>query len=139
MAIRSFKDMKIELHDSASSYKDISQYITGISGVEVEQITEEITGAGQTNDVWGAVGVSMKSTVELSGPYNDTSTATLVGLTRDWNDASERRVRVTYDGVTGLDVKGVNCFLTTTRRNPVKGGFIEYVAVLRPTGAYSTA
>ncbi len=133
MGKESYVDLKIELDDSQGAAKDISKYVTSLNGWNVERLLEEVTGAGESTDRWGAIGFLQKSEVELTGPYDDTADG-LVAITKGWNDDSERTLTITFDGAEA-DSATVECLLNRIQRNPARGAFHTYVVTLRPTGS----
>jgi hypothetical protein len=132
MGKESYVNLKIELDDDGGVAQDISQYVTSINGWNVERLLEDITGAGEDTDKWGAIGFEQKNEVELTGPYNDASDG-LVALTKGWNDDSERTLTLTFDDAES-DSKTVEVLLSRIQRNPARGAFHTYIVSLRPTG-----
>ena len=135
MALRGFPELKIELDASGGSLVNISAFVTSIGGWTKEALTEELTAAGDTTDRWAAVGITQKSTIELSGPYDDAANS-LVALTKDAAAlGATRTLQLTFDGATAADVETVECIIMSVARNPQRGQFHGYAVVLRPTGA----
>ena len=74
MAVFGFPDLKIELDiSSGGALGDISAYVTEISGWSKEAILQEITAAGDSDDKWSKVGITRKSEIVLTGPYDNTT------------------------------------------------------------------
>ena len=114
--------------------QDISAYVTEINGWTKERIIEEVTGAGDAVDRHADIGFLQKSEVELTGPYDDTADK-LLDIAKNWNDGSERTLQLTFDGATAADVETVECLKVREDRKPTRGGFTQFVLVVRPTGA----
>jgi hypothetical protein len=138
MAVFGFPKLKIEL-DTASggSLGDMSAYVTEISGWSKEAVLEEITSAADSNDRWATVGITRKSEITLTGPYDDTS-AKLVHSTKDASDLGETRtLQLTFDVGTAADVETVEAIIMKVERNPSRDALHTYTVTLRPTGAVS--
>ncbi len=130
MAKYSYVDLTIELGDTAEH--DISKYVTSINGWNVENILEEVTGAGESTDRWAAIGFDQKNEVELTGPY-DTATNGLVDIIDGWADkTAAKKLKLTFGGTDDVQV---DVLLHRAQRNPARGQFHEFVVTLRPTGA----
>jgi len=132
MAKASYKDLTISL-DYATAAKDISAYVTSINGWSIERLIEEVTAAGDSDDKWASVGITQKSEVVLTGPYDDT-TYGLYDTAKDWTDGSEQTLTLAF--VSG-DSISVECLLSKLEINPSRGAFHAVVVTLRPTGAIS--
>lgn len=133
MTKAAYPNLTIELDDDADALQDISQYVTSINGWTKERLVEELTGAGESDDRWGAIGFLQKNEVELTGPYDDTANG-LVALVNAWTDDSERTLKFTW--LTGTS-ESVEVLLRSVAINPSRGAFHSYVVTLRPTGAIS--
>jgi hypothetical protein len=130
MAVHGYPNLIISLDGNV-----ISGYVTAISGWNVERITEEITGAGDSTDKWAALGFLMKNPVTLSGPFNDVTDG-LVDTVESWaDDGSEVALVLTFDGVTAAHVATVNVLKGTVNIAPSRGALTQYEVTLRPTGA----
>lgn len=138
MAVFGFPKLKIELDvSSGGSLGDMSAYVTEISGWSKEAVLEEITSAADANDRWAAVGITRKSEITLTGPYDDTS-AKLVHSTKDASDLGETRtLQLTFDVGTAADVETVEAIIMKVERNPSRDALHAYSVTLRPTGAVS--
>ena len=138
MATFGFPDLKIEVDTTeGGSLGDWSSYVTEISGWSKEAILEELTGAGDSDDRWGKVGIIRKGEVVLTGPYDNT-TDKLVHATKDASDLGETRtLQLTFDGATAADVETVECIIMKVERNPSRDALHAYSVTLRPTGAVS--
>ena len=136
MAVHGFPDLKIEVDTtSGGSLGDISAYVTEINGWTKEAILQEITAAGDADDKWSKVGITRKSEVVLTGPY-DTTTDKLVDITKVASDLGETRtLKLTFDGGTAADVQTVECIIMKVERNPQRDQLHSYSVTLKPTGA----
>lgn len=136
MAEFGFPDLKIELDDAAGgSLKDISDFVTEISGWSKESIVEEITAAGDAVDRWAAVGIVKKGEIVLTGPYVDTVDG-LVDITKVGSDLGQlRTLAMTFDGATAADVETVEVIIQKVDRNPSRDSLHNFSVTLRPTGA----
>ena len=133
MTLAGYPDLKIEIDDTVGgSLTDISQYVTGFGGYSVEQVLEELTGAGDSTDRHGKVGFEQKSEITLSGPYEDEANS-LVALTLD-KEGELRTLKLTFDAAAS-DTRQVECLIKSTGRTPTRGAFHGYEVVLVPTGA----
>ena len=133
MALFGYPDLIIELDDSGSTARNISDTVTAISGHSIDSVLEEITGASGTVDAWAAVGVTKKGEITLSGPYDNTANK-LVALTKG-AAGSTRTLKLTFDGATAADVLIVECIIKSIKRNPSRDALTQYEVVFQPTGA----
>ena len=133
-----FPDLKIELDDNAGgTLKDISSVVTEISDRSIEAILEEVTAAGDTVDVWAAVGITKKGEITLTGPYDNTADK-LVLITNQAGDVGQTRtLKLTYDGATAADVLIVEAIIKSTGHNASRDALHAYSVVFQPTGAIS--
>ena len=138
MAVFGFPDLKIEMDTtSGGSLGDISGYVTEISGWSKEAIVQERTAAGDSDDKWDKVGITRKSEIVLTGPYDNT-TDKLVDITKVASDLGETRtLQLTFDGATAADVETVECIIMKVERNAQRDQLHNYSVTLRPTGAVS--
>lgn len=136
MALFGFPDLKIELDIAVGgALGDISAYVTTIGGWSREALLEEITAAGDNDDRWASVGLLQKSTIPLTGPYNDAAGG-LVAITKG-GEGGQRTLQLTFDGATAADVEQCETLINKVERNPSKGTLHAYIVTLRPTGAIS--
>ena len=138
MAVFGFPDLKIELDvGTGGALGDISAYVTEIGGYSKEAVLQELTAAGDDDDRWGAVGITRKSEIVLTGPYDNTANK-LVAITKAAAALGGlRTLQLTFDGDTGADVETVECLIMKVERNPARDTLHNYVVTLRPTGAVS--
>ena len=138
MALFGFPDLKIELDDdSGGTLKDISAYVTEISGYSKEAIVEEITAAGDSDDRWGWTNLVKKGEVVLTGPYDNTVDK-LVDITKVASDLGQTRtLQLSFDAAVGADVETVEAIIMKVERNPSRDSLHAYSVTLRPTGAVS--
>lgn len=136
MGLFGFPDLKIELDDNTGgTLQDISAYVTEISGWSKEQIIQEITAAGDSDDRWANVGITRKGEIVLTGPYDDTANK-LVDITKVASDLGQTRtLQLTFDGATAADVETVEAIIMKVERNPSRDALHNYSVTLRPTGA----
>lgn len=136
MATFGFPDLIVELDvSSGGALGDISLFVTEISDRSIEAILEEITAAGDTVDRWAAVGITKKSEITLTGPYDNTADK-LVLITNQAGDVGETRtLQLTYDGATAADVLKVETIIKSTSHNASRDALHAYSVVLQPTGA----
>ncbi len=131
----SYVDLEIKLGDTSPPTDDISKYVTSINGWNVENVVEEVTGAGESTDRWAAIGFDQKSEVELTGPYDDDSDG-LVHIIKNWGDKTEtKNLKLAFSPTDSIEVE---VLLHRAQRNPARGQFHEFVVTLRPTGAITT-
>ena len=122
----------VSLDNSGGTPTDISAYVTEISGLEREVVTQDVTAAGDDDEVHAPVGLKRASEVTLKGPYDDGASSLngvaqgLVGLT-----ASSTLLITWKSGKTS----SFETFLVRYRRLPSKGSFTMVEVVLQPTGA----
>jgi len=133
MGIFGYPDLKIELDDSGSTARDISAYVTSMSGWEQEDQVEETTGADAAVDAHASVGLVKKSEVTLAGPYDDTANG-LVAITKG-AQGNTRTFKLTWDGATAADVQTVEAIIKKVSRNPARDALTQYEVILQPTGA----
>ena len=132
MPLSAYPDLKIELDTSGDVLTDISAYVTEINGYTVEQILEEITGAGDASDRWAKVGFEQKSEITLAGPMDDQANS-LFAITKN-GEGDTRTLKLTFDAAAA-DTRQVETIIRTADRNPSRGAFTKYMVTLRPTGA----
>ena len=136
MTLYGFPDLKIELDvSSGGALGDISAYVTSINGWTKEALLEELTGAGDDDDRWGAIGFTSKSEVVLEGPYDDTASK-FVAITKA-GLGETRTLQLTFDGATATDVETVETIIQKVERLPAVRALTKYRVTLRPTGAVS--
>lgn len=134
MATFGYKDLKIELDSAALTLQNISAFVTSINGWSQERLVEELTAAGDTTDRYGAIGFLKKNDVQLTGPYDNTVNG-LVDIAKNWQDDSQRTLKLTFDGATAADTRTVETLLSKWDRNPKRGALHEVILTLKPTGA----
>ena len=124
--------LAVSLDNSGGTPTDISAYVTEIGGLEREVVTQDVTAAGDDDEVHAPVGLKRAGQVTLRGPYNDDASSLngiaqgLVGL------ATSSTLLTTWkSGKTS----SVETFLVHYRRLPSKGSFTMVEVVLQPTGA----
>lgn len=135
MAFHGFPNLKIELDDEVPALKDISGSVTAINGQDLEQVIEEVSGAGDDDDEFTPVGFLTKGEIVLTGPYEDTADG-LVDCTLDqteWDVA--RTLQLTFDGAGAAHVDTVETYIKKRSINPERGKLHAYSVTLQPTGA----
>lgn len=126
-----YPNLTIEI-DNGGTLKDISAYVTSINGVDVAQLLEELTAAGDSYPRWGEVGLTQMSEIALAGPYDDAANGPdllKVGT-------GEKTFTATVGGGNSLSVEVIRkSFKWTFTRGEITG----YEAVLQPTGTITIA
>jgi hypothetical protein len=126
MANYGFPDLQIQI-DNGAALKDISAYVTAINGVDLEQVLEELTSAGDDFPRWAEVGFSQGSDITLSGPYDDVANGPdllKVGT-------GQKTLTVTIGGANSWSAEVIRkSFKWTMARGELTG----YEAVVTPTG-----
>jgi hypothetical protein len=131
MVRASFGDLVVELDNATPALMDISAYVTSFNGWTEERIIEEITGAGDGGDRWADINFIQKSEVELSGPM-DTTADSLYDIAKNWNDGSERTLKLTF--LSG-ETKTVECLKKRETPAPTRNALTPFTLVVQPTGA----
>lgn len=126
-----YPDLKIEI-DDGGTLQDISQYVTSINGVDVDQLLEELTAAGDSYPRWGEVGLTQLKEITLAGPYDDDANGPdLLKI-----GTGEKSFKVTVGSTNALTVEVLRkSFKWTMTRGEITG----YEAVLQPTGTITIA
>jgi hypothetical protein len=119
------KDLIIELTDASAVYQDISVHVRTVSGFDVENLTQEVHGFGQTwvTNLW--TGMSKVADITLEGFYDDTTGTPATLYAR----GALRSLRFTWGGgaTTTTDV-----ILAKFSRDPKLGELTHYKLTLKP-------
>lgn len=114
----------------------ITTFIEKINGIETDYLTDEITGFGQANPVFGAVGFTEMKAVTLEGPWNDAATAALGGTNANFALGTTGTLQVTYGNAHSTSS---SCIVTNLKRSPERKKETRFTATLLPTGAITEA
>ena len=135
MAIHGFPDFQISLDDEVPALNNISAYVTGFSGWDLEELLEEITAASDSGDRHAPVGLQTKAPVTVSGPYDEVANG-LVDVTAT-SKGSIRTLLISFDAAaTTIEVE---CYIKSTSTKPTRGALTIFEVVLQPTGAITLA
>jgi hypothetical protein len=125
MANYGSKDTIIELTDASAVYHDISAHVRTFNGIDVENLTQEVHGFGETwvKNLW--TGMSKVNDITFEGFYSDTTNTPAQLYAR----GALRSLRVTWGGgkTTTTDV-----IMSKFSRDPKLGELTHYKMVLKP-------
>jgi hypothetical protein len=118
-------DTIIELTDASAVYHDISVHVRTFNGIDVENLTQEVHGFGQSwvTNLW--TGMSKVNDITFEGFYNDT-TGTPAQL---YARGALRSLRVTWGGGK---TSTVDVIMSKFSRDPKLGELTHYKLVLKP-------
>ena len=126
------KDTILELTDASAVYHDISAQVRTFNGVDVENLTQEVHGFGETwvKSLW--TGMSKVNDITFEGFYNDTTDTPAQLYAR----GALRSLRVTWGGgkTTTTDV-----IMAKFSRDPKLGELTHYKMTLKTSGAPTEA
>ena len=112
----------------------ITEHVTSINDISIEQIQEEVRALGETWDAYLCVGVGKVAPIELSGIYD--SAADCDGL---WANKIPQAVATAALVLIITWAAGktstVSVFITKYVRKIDKNGLTKYTVTLQPTGA----
>ena len=131
MALAGFPDLTIQLDGADTNLDDISAYVTTINGWKKSQIVEEITAAGDADEVWATVGINKVDPIVLTGPY-DNSDPSLWFQCED--DTTWEVIRTLQFVFLAGDTQNVETYISSFEVNPARGALHAVVVTLQPTG-----
>ena len=132
MARAGWDVLKTEFDNAAGTLTDMSAYVTDVDGFEREAVTEDVTAAGDDDEVHAAVGLKRVGQITLRGPYDDTASSGPDVVFNAVGNTTLRTLTITWkSGKTS----SVECVIVKYRRLPSKGSFTMVEVVLQPTGA----
>lgn len=134
MAKYSSKDVTVEVDNASDTLVDLSQYVDSISGIDLEALTQESHGMGDTWEETLPVGVKRMGDITIEGFYDDTATTGPDVILNAIGDT--RTVAVTYGSTKKTTVEAV---ITTYKRTPSRGELTRFSCTLKPTGAPTEA
>ena len=133
MALKGFPNLKIEIDGEVPALNDVSVYVTAINGWTKEQILEELTSAGDSDERWGVVGLDRVEPITLTGPYDNTASGFYDSVKITWTTA--RTLKLTFDMAGAADVQQVETYIRSVSVKPERGKLHAVECVLQPTGA----
>lgn len=138
MAQYGFDDFAVSVDNSGGAAQVMTSYVTGINGVEVEAILEEVTTGGVAWEMWAAVGLGRMGPIELSGVFDDTATTGPNAIFLETNPASKvaRTVTITWGSTK---TTAAECLIAKYARAATKGELTKYTVTLQPTGTVTEA
>jgi hypothetical protein len=132
MSVFGSKDLIIEVTDASAVYHDISVHVRTVSGIDVENMTQEVHGFGDTwvKNLW--TGMSKVNDITLEGFYNDTTDTPAMLYAR----GALRSIRFTWGGgkTTTTDV-----IMSKFSRDPKLGELTHYKMTLKPASDLAEA
>ena len=134
MAQYGYPDLKIEVDDSGSQARDVSLFVTSINGVNIEEILQEITAAGDAQERWIAITFQRMEPLVLGGPHDDAALS-LFAITRDAL-GDTRTVKVTIGGSVTIEAEMI---IQTNNIGFTLKAKHEYSVTLQPTGTITVA
>lgn len=138
MAKRTYVEtgVKITSTSATGSFNDISQYITGISGFNVEALTQETHAMGDSFPEHTWVGVKRIDDITLDGFHDDVAATGPHALLGYSNLGTERVLKIYAD--TAQSYK-VDVIVAKYSLMPKRNELTPFQCVLRPTGAFVTS
>ena len=130
MTLYGFPALTISLDDETPALKDISPFVTTINGWTKEQILEEITAAGNADEVWAVVGLNRVDPVVLGGPYDSVADGLVDVVSITWS-----MIRTLTLAFGGADTQSVEVYIRKTTNKPERGKLHAFEVELQPTGA----
>jgi len=131
MALAGFPDLVISLDGADGNLDDISATVTTINGWTKEQILEEITAAGDADEVWATVGFNRAEPVVLTGPYQNADPSLWFQCEDDATWEVARTLRMLF---LGGDTQNIETYIRTFSVNPARGTLHAVVVTLQPFG-----
>ena len=110
----------------------MSQYVQEIGGIEIEALTEDSGGFGDSWEEVLATGLKKVGGLTIKGIYDDTATT---GPNVIWNAAgntTSRTLKVTWGGSKTTSVETI---ITKYVRAPQRGALTKFEVTLAATGA----
>ena len=134
--------VKIEIDSTAGgSLADISQYVTHINGISVEQLMEQTDSFGDSWEESLPVGKGKVAPIVLGGLFDDTAStgpdAIFKITTPDTPATASRTFKITF--ITSGKNVSVETFRQKYDRSADRSGITKYEATLMPTGATTEA
>ncbi|KKL77809.1 hypothetical protein LCGC14_2031160 [marine sediment metagenome] len=126
-----YPDLKVEFDDAAAALIDMSQYIMDTPpSFDREQIIEEITAAGDSDEAHAKVGLTKVAPITMGGAFDDTATT---GPDVIFNSIGDTRtLKITWGSTKTSEVE---CIITNYVRTPARGELTKFTVTLQPTGA----
>lgn len=135
MATYGFDDLDVKIDAAVGGeLTSIKAYVTEVSGLEIEAVTEESHTAG---DSWAEalfVGLKRANEVTVKGFYDDTASTGPDALMVNVGEVLS--MQFTWGGSKTSDFEAV---LTKYSRMPTRGELTKYEATFLPTGAVTEA
>lgn len=131
MTLRGYPGFQISLDDEVPALKNISAFVTEFSGLNLEEVLEELTAASDSEDRYAPVGLQKKEPITISGPYDDVADG-LVDVTKT-SKGSIRTLTLSFDGAATTAT--VEVYIKSVNTRPTRGGFTMIDVVVQPTGA----
>lgn len=116
---------------------DISGYIDTINGLKVNAMTQETHGFGDSWVEHTFTGVRSMDDITIGGFYNDAAATGPHALLGNTTQVGASRAAETDYGSSVIQRVGV--LIVSYQRTPTRNELTRFEAVLRPTGAVSTA
>lgn len=116
------------------SLSAITQYITGINGINIEALLEEGTTFGDSWVEQLFTGIKQMGDITLDGQYDDTASTgpnvVFIGI------GQTRTFKITYGSTKTTSVETI---IKSYNRTPVRKELTKFQVVLSPTGAPTEA
>lgn len=127
MANYGSSSLVIELSDSGDTLRDISQQVRTVNGVDIENMTTESHGFGDSwvENLW--TGMSKIADITLEGFYNDASNTPATLYAR----GATRRIKFTWGGSKTTEVPVI---MSKFSRDPKLGDLTHYKLTLKTSG-----
>ncbi len=127
---------RITTTSATTAYHDIGPYITEMSGLEIEGLTEETHGMGAAWVANAFVGVKKLSPITISGFYDDVAASGPVAILGNATDiGAERNIKLNL-GTTNAYPK-LDVIITKFSRRPIRSKLTKFEAEFLPCSTYS--